>query len=125
MDGALGGIHPIERAFAMLKKSAAFMLVLASLAACSTPQPKIIQAASGMQEIRLTVGMATQLEMPEAGRVQSVAVGNPALVTAEQASDVVSLIAKGGEGETNLIVRSRDEDGKVHIYQYRLIVHEK
>lgn len=101
------------------------ILVLAGLfilGACASDQPKIIQATTDMPDIRVTVGMATQVEMPKAGRVQSVAIGNPALVTAEQSSDVVSLIAKGGEGETNLIIRARDDEGDIKIYQYRIVV---
>lgn len=103
-------------------KKIAVLLAFVALSACASSEPRIIQATTGMPDIRVTVGMATQIEMPDAGRVQSVAVGNPALVTAEQSTDVVSLIAKGGEGETNLIIRSRDEDGKLKVYQYRVIV---
>lgn len=106
----------------MIRKSALALLSCLVLSACSSAQPKIIQATSGMQDIRVTVGMATQIEMPDRGRVQSVAVGDPSLVTAEQSTDVVSLIAKGGTGETNLIIRSRDEDGDLKVYQYRVII---
>lgn len=106
----------------MFKKSILTFVSLVALAACSSSQPKIIQATTGMPDIRVTVGMATQIEMPDQGRVQSVAVGDPSLVSAEQATDVVSIVAKGGAGETNLIIRSRDEDGKIKVYQYRVIV---
>ena len=106
----------------MFKKTAPLLLALLTLSACASSSPKIIQATSNMPDIRVTVGMATQIEMPDAGRVQSIAVGDPALVTAEQATDVVSLIAKGGTGETNLIIRSRDDDNELHIYQYRIII---
>ena len=108
----------------MFKKTIATLAFLA-LAACASSAPRIIQATSGMPEIRLTIGMATQVEMPDAGRVQSITVGNPALVTADQATDVVNLVAKGSAGETNLIIRSRDEDNKVKVYQYHIVVQER
>jgi len=106
----------------MIKKSFLALVAMLALTACASSQPKIIQATTGMPDIRVTVGMATQIEMPDAGRVQSVAVGDPSIVTAERDSDVVSLIAKNGAGETNLIIRSRDDDGKIKLYQYRVIV---
>ena len=106
----------------MIKKMSLVLLSVLALSACSSSQPKIIQATTGMPDIRVTVGMATQVEMPDRGRVQSVAVGDPSLVSAEQATDVVSIVAKGGSGETNLIIRSRDEDGDLKVYQYRVIV---
>jgi len=109
----------------MLKKSTAVLMAFLALAACSSSSPRVIQATSGMPDIHITVGMATQIEMPDSGRVQSVAVGNPALVTAEQSGDVVSLMGKGGAGETNLIIRSRDEDSHIKVYQYRVIVQER
>jgi hypothetical protein len=99
------------------------MLVAAlALAACASSQPKIIQASASSPDIALTFGLATQIEMPDAGRVQSITVGNPALVTAEQSGDVVNLSAKEGSGETNLIIRSRDEDGHIKVYQYHITV---
>lgn len=98
------------------------LFALLAVSACSSDKPKIIQASGSMPDIRVTVGMATQVEMPNAGRVQSVAVGDPSLVSAERDADVVSLVAKGGVGETNLIIRSREEDGDIKIYQYRIIV---
>jgi type IV secretory pathway VirB9-like protein len=82
----------------------------------------VIQATNDSPEIRLTVGMATQIEMPANGRVRSVAVGDPAMVTATNSADVVNLLASGQTGETNLIVRSADSDGKTKVYQYRIIV---
>jgi len=106
----------------MFKKLAIAFFSLTTLVACASSQPKIIQATTGMPDIHVTVGMATQIEMPDEGRVQSIAVGNPAILAAEQATDVVSLVAKGGEGETNLIIRSRGDDGKIKIYQYRVII---
>jgi hypothetical protein len=106
----------------MFKKSTAILIAMLALAACSTPQPRVIQASSGSPDIHLTVGMATQIEMPDSGRVQSITVGNPALVSADQAADVVNLLAKGGAGETNLIIRSRDDDGHVQVYQYHITV---
>ena len=107
----------------MFKKSAALIAFLA-LAACASSQPRVIQATSASPEITLKIGMATQIEMPDAGRVQSITVGNPTLVSAEQNADVVNLLAKGGTGETNLIIRSRDEDGKTKVYQYHITVQE-
>ena len=106
----------------MFKKTILVLASVFALSACAASQPKIIQATTGMPDIRVTVGMATQIEMPDSGRVQSVAVGDPSIVTAERDSDVVSLIAKGGAGETNLIIRSRGDDGKINLYQYRVIV---
>ena len=94
------------------------------LTACSSSSdmPRIVQASSVMPEVRLIQGMATQIEMPDTGRVQSVTVGNPDLVTAERADGIVNLLPKASTGETNLIVRSFDEDNHSHIYQYRLIL---
>jgi uracil phosphoribosyltransferase len=66
--------------------------------------------------------MATQVEMPEDNKVQSVVVGDPELLTATQSGDVVSLVAKGGAGETNLIIRARESDGDIKVYQYRITV---
>jgi len=107
----------------MLKKSAVALAAFLALAACaSNNQPHIIQASPNSPDITLTVGMATQIEMPDQGRVQSITVGNPALVTADQNGDVVNLSAKGGTGETNLIIRARNEDGQTKVYQYHLTV---
>lgn len=106
----------------MFKKSWALPFFFLSLAACSTAQPRVIQASSGSPNVTLTVGMATQIEMPEDARVTSVVVGNSSLVTAEEAGDVVNLSANSGEGETNLIIRARDGGGKTRIYQYRVTV---
>ena len=92
------------------------------MTACASDKPHVVQASSDASELRLTGGMATQIEMPDGERVQSVVTGNPALVTAERAGDVVNLIPKEGSGETNLIVRAIDEDGSSKVYQYRLIV---
>ena len=105
----------------MFKKTALLFMTGLALAACSSVQPKVIQASSGSPNISMTVGLATQIEMPDEGRVQSIIVGNPALVTAEQAGDVVNLVGKG-DGETNLIIRSRDEDNKVKVYQYHITI---
>ncbi|MGB9152373.1 MAG: hypothetical protein WCD70_04715 [Alphaproteobacteria bacterium] len=107
----------------MFKKSAAALITLLALTACSTSQPRVIQASADSPNIILTVGMATQIEMPDAGHVQSITVGNPALLTAEQNTDVVNLSAKEGPGgETNLIIRSRDEAGHTKVYQYHVTV---
>ncbi|MDD5587474.1 MAG: hypothetical protein PHY92_11085 [Alphaproteobacteria bacterium] len=109
----------------MLRKTASILIALLALAACSSGTPRIIQTTSNTQEVRLTVGMATQIELPDSARVQSVVSGNPSMVTAEQTANVVNLIAKGGAGETNLIIRSADEDGHIKVYQYRVIVQER
>jgi len=93
-----------------------------TLAACAASQPRIIQSSSNNTDITLTVGMATQIEMPDQGRVQAITVGNPDLVGAEQANDVVNLTAKGKAGETNVIIRARDEDGHTKVYQYHILV---
>ena len=66
--------------------------------------------------------MATQIEMPNGARVQSVTVGNSSLLTADKDADIVNLSAKDGAGETNLIVRARDADGKTKVYQYHVVV---
>jgi hypothetical protein len=105
----------------MFKKTIT-LIAVATLSACASAQPKVIQSTSGTTDIALTIGMATQIEMPDQGRVQSITVGNPALVAAEQNSDVVNLTAKGGAGETNLIIRERDEDGHVKVFQYHITV---
>lgn len=107
----------------MLKKPV-LVFALFALAACSSSQPRIIQASSNAEDIRVTSGMATQIEMPRDVRVQSVTTGNPSLVTAEAAGDVVNLIPRSGAGETNLIIRSRDDDGDTKVYQYRVIVQD-
>jgi hypothetical protein len=106
-------------------KSAVLLAASLALAACSsTPdQPHIIQASPNSPQIYLTPGMATQIEMPDAARVQSLTVGNPSLVTAEQNADVVSLSAKeGAAGETNLIIRARNDAGEVRLYQYHITI---
>jgi uncharacterized lipoprotein YajG len=105
----------------MFKTSSAVLVAFFALAACAANQPRVIQSSPGSPEITLTTGMATQIEMPDQGRVQTVAVGDPSLVTAEKDADVVNLMAKGA-GETNLIVRARNEDGEMKLYQYRIIV---
>jgi len=95
------------------------------LASCASGSPRVIQASVDMPEVRLVGGMATQIEMPESERVQSVVTGNPTLVTAERDGGVVNLLPKGGSGETNLIVRAIDDGGHTNIYQYRLVVQAK
>jgi putative hemolysin len=106
----------------MLKTVAIAIAALLGLTACSTPAPRVIQTNSDIPEIRLMVGMATQIEIPADGRVKTLTVGNPALVTATNSADVVSLLAAGEAGETNLIIRSSDADGKTKVYQYRIVV---
>jgi Flp pilus assembly secretin CpaC len=100
----------------------AYLAVSLLLAACAASNPRVIQASPDATELHLTKGLATQIEMPDQGRVQSVVVGDPALVTAEQSGDVVNLIAKAETGETNLIIRFRDEDNRVRVYQYHINV---
>jgi len=107
----------------MFKKTAALFITLLALSACASSGPRIIQATTGMPDIQLTIGMATQVEMPDSGHVQSVTVGDPTLVTADQAGEVVNLVSKSKEaGETNMIIRSREDDGRIKVYQYRIIV---
>lgn len=106
----------------MPRKSLSLFLAVLALAACSSSSPRIIQATTNMPDVHVTVGMATQVEMPEDNKVQSVVVGDPELLTATQSGDVVSLVAKGGAGETNLIIRARESDGDIKVYQYRITV---
>jgi type IV secretory pathway VirB9-like protein len=109
----------------MLKKSILVCAAIIALTACASETPRIVQATTDMQEVRLTSGMATQIEMPGSSRVQSVTVGNPDLVTADRADNIVSLVPKDGSGETNLIVRAMDDSGRSQIYQYRIIVQKR
>jgi type IV secretory pathway VirB9-like protein len=106
----------------MIKKTTSILLTCLALAACASDHPRVIQASSDSPQVRLTGGMATQIEMPNAEHVQSVVTGDPTLVTAEAADNVVNLIPKQGNGETNLIVRAMDDDGHSMVYQYRIIV---
>jgi len=106
----------------MFKKSTAALIAVLALTACAANQPRVIQSSASNADIVLTFGMATQIEMPDAGRVQTLTVGNPALLTAEQSGDVVNLSAKEASGETNLIIRARDEDGHIKVYQYHITV---
>ena len=106
----------------MSKQSTALLVALLALAACSSNQPRVIQSSGRGQDITVTSGMATQVEMPDQGRVQTIVVGNPNLITADKDGDVVNLTAKGGAGETNLIIRSRDDDGDIKVYQYHVTV---
>lgn len=108
----------------MFKKGLLLAVCGVALSACSssTDMPHVVQATVGMPEVRLTQGMATQIEMPAKARVQSLTVGNPSLLTAERADDIVNLMPKDGSGETNLIVRAVDEEGHSKVYQYRIIV---
>ena len=96
--------------------------MLLDVTACSSPEPKVIQATSDSPVIRLAVGMATEIEVPADNRVKSVAVGNPSMVTATNSADVVNLIYSGQIGETNLIIRCSDSDGHIKVYQYRIVV---
>ena len=106
----------------MFKNTATILIASIALAACASSAPHVIQASSNAPDLRLTKGMATQIEMPDAGHVQSIVVGDPTLVTAEQATDVVNLTAKGTAGETNLIIRSRDDNNEIKVYQYHITV---
>ncbi len=107
----------------MINKTAIVLLAALTLAACSADKPHVIQASSDSPSVRLTSGMATQIEMPSSEHVQSVITGNPGMVIAEAADNVVNLIPKGeSSGETNVIVRTTDEDGQSKVYQYRVTV---
>ncbi len=108
------------------KTSAVLLVSCLALAACASEKPHVVQAQADLPEVRLIGGMATQIEMPDSERVQSLVTGNPGLVTAERTEGVVNLIPKeGASGETNLIVRAVDEDGHPEVYQYRLIVEQR
>jgi hypothetical protein len=106
----------------MLKKTALTLILSVALSACASDKPRIVQATANMDQVRLTSGMATQIEMPNSGRVQSVVTGNPSLVTADHVDNIVNLVPKEGAGETNLIVRAVDDSGDSTVYQYRIIV---
>ena len=106
----------------MMKTVTFAVAALFGLAACSSSEPRVIQVTNDMPEIRLTVGMATQIELPSDGRVRTITVGNPSLVTATNSADVVNLLATTETGETNLIIRGSDSDGKAKVYQYRVVV---
>jgi hypothetical protein len=102
-----------------MRKYLPVLLTLLALSACASSEPRIIQPTADAPFITLSVGMATQVQMPDAGRVQNATVGNPDLVTATLDNDVVNLVAKT-PGETNLIIRSREGDGDIKIYQYHV-----
>jgi len=106
----------------MIKKFLAALCAVLVLDACASSAPRVVQATRDLEEIRLVPGMATQIEMPANERVHSVTVGNPALVTAERTADVVSLMANGAPGETNLIIRGSDSEGRTRVHQYRITV---
>jgi len=107
----------------MTKQFLLALVVTCALTACAADKPRIIQATPETEEVRLRSGMATQIEIPDNARVQMVTVGNPNLVTADKADNVVSLMPKeGGAGETNIIVRALDTGGHANVYQYRVIV---
>ena len=108
---------------ATMSKFLGLCLLSVALTACASDKPRVVQATADAEDVHLTGGMATQIEMPGDQRVQSVVTGNPALVSAEQAGNVVNLVPKdGASGETNLIVRTLDDEGDSKVYQYRLDV---
>lgn len=106
----------------MAKKTILILATCVLMAACASDKPHVVQATSDMPQIRLTSGMATQVEVPNSSRVQSVVTGNPNLVTADHVDNVVNLVPKEGSGETNLIVRATDDGGDTKVYQYRIVV---
>jgi hypothetical protein len=114
-------IHSISTLFTAGRILAVALALTGGLAACASDAPHVVQASANMEEVHLITGMATQIEMPNESRVQSVVVGNPNLVTADRADNVVNLVPKEGTGETNLIVRAT-ENGETKVYQYRVIV---
>jgi hypothetical protein len=109
----------------MPRKTAILLTASLALAACATPEPRIIQASPNAPEVHLRQGMATQVEMPDGDHVRSVVVGNPNLLTADRIDNVVNLVPKAGSsGETNLIVRSQDPEGDTKVYQYHIFIAE-
>ncbi len=92
------------------------------LVACSSSEPHVIQSSAANPELTVTPGLATQIEMPDAMRIQSVTVGNPALLSAEHEGNIVNVTAKEGTGETNIIIRTRDDDGHTKVFQYHVTV---
>jgi type IV secretory pathway VirB9-like protein len=109
----------------MPRKSAIILLSCFILTACAEDKPHVVQTSADTPAVHLTEGIATQIEMPEGERVQSVVTGNPSLVVAEREDNVVNLIPGKGAGETNLIVRATDEGRRSKVYQYRLIVESR
>jgi type IV secretory pathway VirB9-like protein len=106
----------------MFRKIITVFVFALVLAACSTPKPVVVQISPDATEIRLTPGMATQVEIPDDAFVKSVVVGNPEIVSAERDGSVVNLVPKQGSGETNLIVRAIDKYREIQVYQYRVVV---
>jgi hypothetical protein len=109
----------------MPRKTIILAAGLLALASCASSQPRIIQSSGNNQDVHIAQGMATQIEMPDNGRVQTMTVGNPGLVDASQSGDVVTLLGKDKAGETNLIIRARDDSGDMHVYQYHVTVDSK
>jgi len=109
----------------MIKKLSLVASACVLLAACASSKPQIIQTSSSDQEVYVTIGMATQIELPEDSRVASAVVGDKDLVSVESGGDVVTVSANSGEGETNLILRVRDDGGDIENFQYRVIVQRR
>jgi hypothetical protein len=108
----------------MLRKTALLALVAVAMTACSSDKPHIIQTSLNSTEVLLTEGMATQIEVPEAEHVKSAVTGNPNLVATEMSGNIVTLVPKNSTGQTNLIIRTTDEDKNARMYEYRLTVQE-
>ncbi len=106
----------------MFKKSLTLFVACIAFAACGDNQPRVIQVSANSPQINLTVGLATQIEMPGESHVTGITVGNPALISADAAGDVVNLTAKTDAGATNLIIRARDDSGNTKVYQYHVTV---
>jgi len=107
----------------MLNKAAVAFLSCLVVAACASEEPRIIQASPNAKEIHLAGGLATQIELPAGERVQSAVTGNPDLVTVGRSDNIVNIVpSEKVSGDTNLIVRSVDEEGQPKVYQYRLSV---
>ena len=106
----------------MLKNSIACLFAILCLVSCAADAPRVVQASPDAPQLILTKGMATQIEMPDGERVQSVVTGKPSIVMADKADNVVNLIPAGDAGETNMIVRAADREGRSKVYQYRIIV---
>ncbi|HUY68710.1 MAG TPA: pilus assembly protein N-terminal domain-containing protein [Alphaproteobacteria bacterium] len=105
----------------MSKTACVILLPCLLLCACAD-SPKVVQTSSDASKIHMIVGQAAQVAMPYGERVQSAIAGDPSVVTVVPIGDVVNLVPGKEAGETNLIVRTMDEDNRPDTYQYRIYV---